>query len=307
MKMSKISGKIDALIRQRNELRSQGRFFEADKIRDKIQALGYLIIDNDSQTTVVKAKEQSHSSPKKSFLVVFGSGEIAPSAVKIYDYALDHLNKKEVKIAIITTPAGFQPNVKVVHEEIKEFFLKHLQNFHPQVELIYADTKNQANDQKLVSLLDPVDCIFIGPGSPTYAVKNLEDTFLYQKIIDKVKNGSTLFIASAASIAFSKFALPVYEIYKAGFPLYWEKGLDFYSCFLKPLTIIPHFNNNEGGRKNDTSRCFMGKKRFTELLRILPSEEEVWGIDEHTAVLINSKSNEILTMGKGKLHKVKIT
>ncbi|MDP3998494.1 MAG: Type 1 glutamine amidotransferase-like domain-containing protein [bacterium] len=299
--MANISQEIKGLLKQRNKLRKEGRFEEADVLRQKIQSLEYNVVDQEDKTVITKIAEIK-AAPKKTFLVIFGSGEIAHSAVKVHEYALKNLNKQEVKIAIISTPAGFQPNVKVVHEEIKEFFLGHLQNFHPQVKIVYANTKIEANDLRIIKPVQDADYIFIGPGSPTYAVKTLKDTLLYQKIIEKVKSGTTLAIASAASIAFSKYALPVYEIYKAGSSLYWEEGLDFYTHFLRPLTIIPHFNNNEGGQKNDTSRCFVGLRRFNQLLNMLPKGEEVWGIDEHTAVLIETKTKKTVTMGKGKLH-----
>lgn len=300
--MAEISGEIKKLLELRNKLRGKGRFSEADKIREKIQSLGYLVIDRKDKTIVSKIEKATSNFPRKSFLVIFGSGEIAPSAVKIHEFILQNLNKEDISIAIVTTPAGFQPNVKTVHEEITQFFIKHLQNFHPQVKIVYANTWGEAENQEIIQPIDEADYIFIGPGSPTYAVKNLKNTFLYQKIIEKVKKGASLGTASAASIAFSKFALPVYEIYKAGSPLYWEEGLNLYSEFFRPLTIIPHFNNNEGGRKNDTSRCFIGRERFERLMKMLPPNEEAWGIDEHTAIIIDTQTKDFFTMGKGKSH-----
>lgn len=297
--MDKISKEIKNLVSHREKLREEGSFQEADKIRKKIQSLGYTVADQGGQTIVSKADQTPAG---RSFLVIFGSGEIAHSAVKVHEHALKNLNKQEVKIAIVATPAGFQPNVKVVHEEIKEFFLRHLQNFHPQVKIVYANTRDEADDQKIIEPIDGADYIFIGPGSPTYAVKNLKNTLLYQKIIEKVKSGATLCLASAAAIAFSKHCLPVYEIYKAGLSLYWEEGLDFYTHFWRPLTVVPHYNNKEGGQKNDTSRCYMGQERFAKLLEMLPKKEEIWGIDEHTAVLIDLNKKNILTIGKGKIH-----
>lgn len=299
--MIKVAKQIEDLLRERSALRKGGRFAEADKIRKKIQSLGYVIVDKDSETSLSPVQTPV---PKKTFLAIFGSGEIAPSSVKVHQYVFESLQKKEIKIAVVTTPAGFQPNVRIVHEEIRAFFMDHLKNFHPQVEIIYANGRDEANNPKLIFPLNFADCIFIGPGSPTYAVKNLKGTLLFQKIIERVKKGVSLSIASAASIAFSKFSLPVYEIYKAGFPLYWKQGLNLYSFFLRPLNIIPHFNNREGGLKNDTSRCYMGKERFDKLLAKLPKEEEIWGIDEHTAVLINTKTKEVTVMGRGNLRKV---
>ncbi|OGG12906.1 hypothetical protein A2773_01710 [Candidatus Gottesmanbacteria bacterium RIFCSPHIGHO2_01_FULL_39_10] len=243
------------------------------------------------------------SNPNENFLVIFGSGETAPSAVKVYTSIFQKIGKDKVTIAIITTSAGFQPNVEIVHQDIAGFFQKSLQNFHPQIKIIYANDKDTANDIEVISNIDDADYIFIGPGSPTYAAQHLKNTLLLEKIITKVQNGTNLILASAA-LAFSRYCLPVYEIYKVGEDLYWEKGLDVYNQLIRPLTLITHFNNNEGGSKNDTSYCFMGEKRFNKLLKLLPTDEEIWGLDEHTAVICNLEAKNLKTLGKGNLHEI---
>ena len=98
--------------------------------------------------------------------------------------------------------------------------------------------------------------------------------------------------------------LPVYEIYKAGLGLYWEKGLDLFSKYMEEATVIPHRNNREGGEKLDTSFCFMGKERFGRLVKLLPDGEKVTGIDEQTALIIDLKSKSRKVMGKGKTFKL---
>jgi len=301
--MEKFPEEIQRLIDQRQKARNDGRFKEADVLRKQLSDLGFEVFDQKGRPSFYRRKEEN-TKPKESFLILFGSGEISPTAVKIHNYAFKSFGKDKIKIAIISTPAGFQPNVKIVYEEIKDFFTKHLKNYHPEISIVYANSLEEANNEKILIPLENADYIFTGPGSPTYAVKNLRDSLLYKKIIEKVERGATLSLASAATVAFSRFALPVYEIYKVGSPLYWESGLDFYSKFFKPLTIIPHLNNAEGGEKTDTSYCFVGKERFEKLRTLLPPAEKIWGIDEHTALIINLKTKKILAMGKGKLHEV---
>jgi cyanophycinase-like exopeptidase len=283
-------------------MRKSSQFRKADALRKEIQKMGYTLADYKNQTEIYPVKKDIP--PKQSFLVLFGSGETSSTAVKIHDYVFKKMAKKEIRVVLVSTPAGFQPNVKTVYEEIAQFFRQHLQNYHPRVQIIYANTLSQANNPEVIKSLDAADYIFTGPGSPTYTVNHLKNSLLYQKIGERVKKGATLSLASAAAIAFSHFALPVYEIYKVGEPLHWIEGLDFYSLLFKRLTIVPHFDNREGGKKNDTSRCFMGKERFQSLLKLLPKKEKIWGIDEHTAVVINLKSKKLLTLGKGKLHSV---
>lgn len=300
--MLKIPPHIQILAEERQKLREHGMFGKADKIREEILRKGYRVADLKNRTVLSKIPISDHITPKHSYMVLFGSGEISHSGARIHEYVFSRMEKDNIRVAIITTPAGFQPNVKTVYEEIAEFFLVHLKNYHPQVSIIYANTRKEANNRKILKDLERSDYIFTGPGSPTYAIKHLRNTLLIKEIKERVKKGASLSLASAATIAFSRFALPVYEIYKAGAPLSWEEGLNFYARFFEQLTIVPHYNNKEGGTKTDTSRCFMGRTRFKKLLSLLPPKEKVWGIDEHTAAVIDLATKQCLVMGKEKVH-----
>ena len=57
--------------------------------------------------------------------------------------------------------------------------------------------------------------------------------------------------ASAMALAVSTHTLPVYEIFKVGSELHWMPGLDLFKGIGLDLTIVPHWNNNEGGAKLD--------------------------------------------------------
>lgn len=293
---------LEELLRKREDLRKQGRYREADQIRIKIEQMGYSVTDIGEESKVAKPIDERAG---KSYLALFGSGEISPTGRQIHEYVFRQIGKSSINISIISTPAGFQPNVKVVHGEIKDFFEKHLTNFHPNVSIIYANNKDQANDVSIIASLENSDYIFIGPGSPTYAVKNLKNTLLLSKLLEQVRRGATLSLASAATIAFSRHTLPVYEIYKAGFDPYWEEGLNFYKKIYQEITVIPHFDNTEGGKKNDTSRVYMGKIRFEKLLKLLPRGEEIWGIDEQTAAIIDLKTKSSITQGKGRVEEIR--
>ncbi len=288
---------IELLLKKRNELRERKQFAEADAIRDQLSGLGIVVEDTETATRIIT------SVIPPSFLVIFGSGEISSVGRQIHEHVFKQIAKPEISVVIVSTPAGFQPNVEIVHEEIAAFFREHLTNFHPRVEIIYANTQDDANDPRLLVPLQTADYIFVGPGSPTYAVNNLRDTLLLKTVFERVANGASVCLASAAAIAFSHFALPVYEIYKVGEKLRWEKGLDGYQTLLgKRMTIVPHHNNNEGGEKNDTSYCFMGKKRFGLLRNLLPKTEKIIGVDENTAVVWNLTEKTDKILGKGTIH-----
>ncbi|MCJ7717437.1 MAG: hypothetical protein MUO54_13080, partial [Anaerolineales bacterium] len=59
--------------------------------------------------------------------------------------------------------------------------------------------------------------------------------------------------------------------------------------------------NNEGGDDLDTSRCFMGQSRFEALLNLLPTDQVVIGIDEHTGLIIDFENTCTHVVGSGNI------
>ncbi|MBA3777987.1 MAG: hypothetical protein H0X16_01530 [Chloroflexi bacterium] len=88
-------------------------------------------------------------------------------------------------------------------------------------------------------------------------------------------------------MAIGTHCLPVYEIYKAGEELSWRPGLDLCADIGIELTVVPHWNNTEGGAGLDTSRCFVGRDRFERLRELLPPTTVVLGLDEHTSCILD--------------------
>ena len=234
-------------------------------------------------------------------VVMLGSGETAPSIRKVYDWLL----KKQAaspSVSVIETPAGFEPNSHLVAGKIVRFFEHRLQNYRPRVEVIPArkrDTPFSPDNPDIVAPLLHSDVMFMGPGSPTYAVRQLQDTLAWHTIMARHRLGASLILASATTLAVSSHTVPVYEIYKVGEDLHWHLGLDFFGLYNLSLVFVPHWNNVEGGAELDTSRCYMGQARFSQLMEMLPPRQTVVGIDEHTALIFDLANEQCLVMGKG--------
>ena len=208
------------------------------------------------------------------------------------------------RLALLETPAGFELNSSQVICRIAEFIQHRLQNYSPKLTVVPARRKGtlfSPDDPQLVAPLLEADVIFMGPGSPSYAVRQLKDSLAWHYLVARHRLGGTLVLASAAAIAISAYSLPVYEIYKVGEDLHWKEGLDFFGMFGLPLIFIPHWNNNEGGDELDTSRCFMGIMRFNTLMEMLPSGITVLGIDENTALILDLQEGIGRVVGLGKV------
>lgn len=234
-------------------------------------------------------------------LVLFGSGETSPSGQPIHERMLRELTPP-VHIAILETPAGFQPNSATVADKVGEFMEKKLQNFVPQVSIIPARKKGTAfspDDPAAVAPILECNYIFAGPGSPTYMARQLAGTLALHHMVERHRQGAYLCMASAAALAVGTKVIPVYEVFKVGDDPHWVDGLDLLGPYGLELAIVPHWNNAEGGDELDTSRCFMGRARMEELRQQLPASTRILGIDEHTAVVFDFEQTCCLVMGKG--------
>ena len=234
-------------------------------------------------------------------VVLFGSGETSPAGRKVFDAILSQLPPAP-RLALLETPAGFELNSARVIGRVADFLSHRLRNYRPQVETIAARKRGTAfspDDPEIAAPLLRADLIFMGPGSPTYAVRQLRDSLAWQYTLARHRLGAALVFASAATTAVSSHSLPVYEIYKVGEDPHWKAGLDLFGLYGMPLVFIPHWNNNDGGEELDTSRCFIGRPRFAALMAQLPADLTVIGLDEKTALLIEPLAGVCRVLGLG--------
>lgn len=234
-------------------------------------------------------------------VLLFGSGETSASGRKLFDYVLRNLSPAP-RLALLETPAGFELNSAQVIGRVAEFLRQRLQNYQPQVEIIPAralGTHFSPNNPEILHPMLEADLLFMGPGSPSYAVRQLRDSLAWQMLLARHRLGAALALASAATVAISTFSLPVYEIYKVGEDLHWKPGLDFFGLYGLPLVFIPHWNNNDGGEELDTSRCFMGRVRFEKLMDMLPPDLTVLGLDEKTGLVMDIHTGQAHVIGIG--------
>ncbi len=236
-------------------------------------------------------------------LILFGSGETARHGRQVQEEVLRQWSAP-VKVAILVTPSGFQPNADFVVEKLRSFVERSLQNYKPQITLIQANRKGgpgDPDDPDVYAPLRDADYILAGPGSPTYTARQLAGTGTWDLIRTRWSEGAALAFSSAAALALSAHVLPVYEIYKAGDDLHWQPGLDLLAHAGLELAIMPHWNNAEGGANLDTSRCFMGVERFARLRGLLPPSATILGIEEHTSCIIDVNRNTLAVRGQGRL------
>jgi hypothetical protein len=240
-------------------------------------------------------------------IAFLGSGETSLSGGRIFEALAQNL-PGSLKITVLETPAGFEPNSAQVANRVASFLATRLQNFRPQVDVIPARRKNSPfspDDPEICAPLLSSNMIFMGPGSPTYAIRQLEGSLAWDIIRARHRLGASLVFASAATIAAGSQAMPVYEIFKVGAEVHTLPGLDLFRDFGTPLSFVPHWNNAEGGSDVDTSRCFIGMDRFAEWCRLLPADHTTLGLDEHTGVILDFGSRKCRIFGVSSIHLVR--
>jgi hypothetical protein len=231
-------------------------------------------------------------------IVLFGSGEAAPSARRAHAVALERL-APPVRASVLETPAGFEPNSPRVAARLADYLQHRFQLETCVVPARKRGTPESPDELAIVSPLLTSNYIMLGPGSPTYTVRQLNDSLAWQIVLARHRMGAALVLASAAAIATSLYALPVYEIYKVGHDLHWQAGLDLLGPFGGRIVVVPHWNNNEGGAELDTSHSYMGQRRFDELHSMLAPDVNVLGVDEHTAVHMDFEHGKVQVLGRG--------
>lgn len=239
-------------------------------------------------------------------IVLMGSGETAPAAQKIFHRVFSAAAGGDVRMAILETPAGFEPNSGYVAEQVARFVEKRLQNFAPSINVVPARRRGvdgfSTDDPRLAMQLHDANVIFMGPGSPTYAVRQLRQSLVWETVRACQRQGAAVVFSSAATLAASRWTLPVYEIYKAGSDLYWQEGLDLFEAYGLSLILVSHWNNADGGAVLDTSRCYLGEQRFQALLELVSGGIDrytIVGIDENTALAIDPAQMMCTVLGTG--------
>jgi len=233
----------------------------------------------------------------KGLIVLMGSGELTATMVEVHKELLGR-TAAAPKAVFLDTPAGFQLNVDQISQKAQDYFKAHVQHPLSVASFKSNETITPYEAEQAYHLLRAADFVLIGPGSPTYAVRQWQQSSIPEILINRIREGGCLVAASAAALTVGRFTLPVYEIYKVGQALHWVEGMDILKHFGFNLVVVPHWNNAEGGN-HDTRFCFMGRPRFGQLVSLLPEDISILGLDEHTACILDFEKDEAVIKGIG--------
>ena len=247
--------------------------------------------------------------PRCRVLAIIGSGETSPTMVTVHRDLVARLGPDRPQATVLATPYAFQENAADVSARTERYFadsvglgVRVAAGTSPQADpgmappLIPWDDEDETRQ---AAGIRAADWVFAGPGSPSYALAHWQAGPVAAGLRDRVLAGGGLTVlASAAAATAGRFTVPVYEIYKAGGAPRWLAGLDLLGALGLDVALIPHYDNAEGGRY-DTRHCYLGERRLAVMERDLPAGAAVLGVDEHTAVLIDLRTDGIEIRGRG--------
>jgi cyanophycinase-like exopeptidase len=229
-------------------------------------------------------------------LVVMGSGETAPTMVRVHRRVF--ADTGEGPAVLLDTPFAFQMNADELLARTLGYFAQSVGRTVEVVRWPRRDTST-VDQEKALALLSRARWAFGGPGSPTYALRQWRGTPVPAALADVVRRGGTLVLGSAAAVTLGTHSVPVYEIYKVGEDPRWVEGLDVLGTLTGVhAVVVPHYDNSEGGT-HDTRFCYLGEQRLARLEAELPAEIGVLGVDEHTALLVDLDDRTATVAGNG--------
>ena len=236
---------------------------------------------------------------RKGIIALMGSGELTATMVEVHKELLARL-PAPARAVFLDTPAGFQLNADQLAQKAMEYFRDRIQQPMAVASFKAKEVISPYETEQAFHTLREANYVLIGPGSPTYAVRNWRETLIPEILARMVEKGGCLVAASAAALTVGCATLPVYEIYKVGEDLHWVEGINILAHFDLNLVVVPHWNNAEGGT-HDTRFCYMGQARFERLQSLLPKDVAVLGLDEHTACLMDFEAQEAVIKGIGRV------
>jgi len=231
-------------------------------------------------------------------LTIMGSGETAPTMVKVHRAVVERLGPGPAPGLLLETPFGFQTNAEEIAARAVAYFRDSVGATLEAAGMRSRADLDGSGGAAVVAHLVAAPFVFAGPGSPTYALRQWEGTLVPSLLAEKLALGGALTFASAAALTLGLVTVPVYEVYKVGEAPRWVPGLDLLSPLGLRVALIPHYDNAEGGT-HDTRFCYLGEERLAILERDLPPDAFVLGVDEHTALCVDLEAGTAAVAGRG--------
>jgi len=216
-------------------------------------------------------------------LALWGSGEFTDTVYDIDNYLVEEYRPKS--IAVIALAAGQEKDVFKWFELAKQ----HYARYNIQIIDIPIFNSQDANNQLIINKLKKADCLFFSGGNPNYLLSSLIDSLLLEQLIVSLKNDVLICGSSAGAMVMGNYILS--NLFKLLFyknnEVSWERALA-----VVDVTVFPHFNRLS---THPHVLQFINRRSSAKV------NKQWLGIDENTAIFLNSSSLDYKVIGSGSI------
>lgn len=200
-------------------------------------------------------------------IALYGSGEFLPWAERVDRWCVE--NATAATDRVLVAPLASAPEGEDVFAHWARMGIEHYERMGLAPEVLEVRTREDAQDAAIARSIEGARLIFFSGGNPGHVAKTLQDTVVWQAILDALEHGASFGGCSAGAAAIGPLAPDV-----AGDEIEaWVPGL----ALLPRAYVMPHFdqldNYGEGLRDLVIGMC--------------PPGATLVGIDEETALMGN--------------------
>ena len=221
------------------------------------------------------------TAPRKNFgtVALVGSGEYLDVMNEVDRYLLDTIGGAGVAhVALLPTASGLEPNGPSSWNKLG---LQHFKQLGVQdVRATQIIDRERAFDTAQVELLQGANFFYFSGGNPQHVIETMQDSPAWNVIKTAYERGAVLAGCSAGAMMMGGYTISIRQAMQGS-------AMDFVPALgiVPQVIVFPHFDRMAG---------FLSQSRFKDLLRAVPADTTVRGVDENTA-LVRIEPNEEIT------------
>ncbi len=209
-----------------------------------------------------------HRSPGAVALV--GSGEYLDVMNEIDTYLLNTVGgASTAKVALLPIASGLEPNGPTSWNNLGVRHFKHIGV--NDIRATRIIDRASAFDPEQLALLQGANLFYFSGGNPQHTIETLRDSPAWNIIKTAYEQGAVLAGCSAGAMMLSARTISVRQV-MMGEPIAFVDAMGI----VPNIIVFPHFDRMAG---------FLEQDRFQHLLRSVPEQYIVVGIDEDTALV----------------------
>jgi len=207
---------------------------------------------------------------KPGTVALVGSGEYLDVMNEVDTYLLGTIGgANAAHVALLPTASGLEPNGPTSWNNLG---LQHFKQLGVKdIRTTQIIDRESAFDAAQVELLQGANFFYFSGGNPQHVIETMQDSPAWNVIKTAYKQGAVLAGCSAGAMMMGGYTISIRQAMQ-GSAMDFVPGL----AIVPQVIVFPHFDRMSG---------FLSQSRFKDLLRAVPANTTVIGVDENTALV----------------------